>query len=49
MKMDKFAAERPFLEYVHGYPGEPDWLKAMIYGFECCEEPDILELKQVSN
>ena len=47
--MDKLATERPFLEYIHGYPGEPDWLTAMIYGTECDEEPDILDMKQVCN
>lgn len=40
--------ERRFLEYVYGYPGEPDWVTALIHGTECSEQPDSVEMKQAS-
>ena len=44
--MEKFAAEKSFLEYLNGYPAQPEWLTAMICGIEQ-EEQDPLELKRV--
>ena len=44
--MEKFAAEKSFLEYLHGYPAQPEWLTAMICGIEQ-EEQDPIELKRV--
>lgn len=45
-EMEKFAAEKKFLEYLNGYPAQPEWLTAMTCGIEQ-EELDPLELKQV--
>jgi len=48
MNVEKTTAEREFLEYLHGYPGEPEWLTALLYGKKCHLEPDIAEMQQVS-
>lgn len=40
--------EREFLQYLHGYPGEPEWLSALIDGEQAPQEPEITEILQVS-
>ena len=40
--------EREFLQYLHGYPGEPEWLSALLDGEQVPQEPEITELLQVS-
>lgn len=45
-EMEKFAADKKFLERLNGYPAQPEWLTAMTCGIEQ-EELDPLELKQV--
>ena len=47
MDMDKTTAEREFLQYLHGYPGEPEWLTALLYGKKSHQEPDMAEMEQV--
>lgn len=39
--------EREFLQYLHGYPGEPEWLSALLDGEQVPEEPEITELLQM--
>lgn len=48
MDSKETTAEREFLQYLHGYPGEPDWLTALLYGREPRLEPDRAEMEQVS-
>lgn len=48
MDIEKATAEREFLQYLHGYPGEPEWLTALLYGKKTHLEPDISEMEQVS-
>ena len=48
MDSPKTTAEREFLQYVHGYPGEPEWLTALLYGKKPDQEPDITEMEHVS-
>ena len=43
----KIAAEKLFFEYLHGYPGEPLWLTALLQGDTKYEEPDVHDMKQV--
>ena len=45
----KSDTEREFLQYLHGYPGEPEWLSALLNGTKAAQEPEITEMKQVSN
>jgi len=47
MDIEKTTAEREFLQYLHGYPGEPEWLTALLYGKKSHLEPDIAEMEQV--
>lgn len=46
-KVKKTTAERDFLQYLHGYPGEPEWLTALLGGKKPRIQPDITELEQV--
>lgn len=48
MDSKETTAEREFLQYLHGYPGEPEWLTALLYGREPRLEPDRAEMEQVS-
>ena len=47
MDIEKTTAEREFLQYLHGYPGEPEWLTALLYGKKSQLEPDMAEMEQV--
>ena len=47
MDSPKTTAEREFLQYLHGYPGEPEWLTALLYGRKPQLEPDRAEMEQV--
>ena len=48
MGIEKSTAEREFLQYLHGYPGEPEWLTALLYGKKTHHQPGMTEMKQVS-
>jgi len=48
MDIEKTTAEREFLQYLHGYPAEPECLTALLYGKKSHLEPDIAEMEQVS-
>ena len=47
MDIEKTTAEREFLQYLYGYPGEPEWLTALLYGKKSHLEPDMAEMEQV--
>lgn len=46
-KIEKTTAEREFLQYLHGYPGEPEWLTALLYGKKTDTKPEVTEMEQV--
>ena len=48
VNVEKTKAEREFMQYLHGYPGEPEWLTALLYGKKPRLEPDESEVEQVS-
>lgn len=47
-KIKKNTVEREFLQYLHGYPGEPEWLTALLYGKKPHPEPDRRDMEQAS-
>ena len=40
MDVDSVSEERSFLEFVYGWPQEPDWITWILYEIERTEEPD---------
>ena len=40
--------ERKFLQYLHGYPGEPEWLSVLLDEKQALQEPEKTEIQQVS-
>lgn len=48
INIERSTAEKEFLQYLHGYPGEPEWLTALLYGKTPQLEPDLAEMKEVS-
>ncbi|XP_078368453.1 uncharacterized protein LOC144652287 isoform X2 [Oculina patagonica] len=46
-KIEKTTAEREFQQYLHGYPGEPEWLTALLYGKKTDTKPEVTEMEQM--